>query len=54
MIASGTMHSVAGWPQRMKALADSQASSDAVAGLAVPWHDAGMDAIAAYKIVLVW
>jgi hypothetical protein len=53
MIASGTLHSVAGWPALVKTLAVSHVPSDVVAGLAVPWHFTGI-AMAAFGVVAIW
>ena len=45
LVASGLMHSLLGWREMRAAFSPTGAPPDLVAGLAVPWHFAGLSMV---------
>lgn len=52
MILSGLVHSALGWPALVTTLSSAQVSAPIAAGLAVPWHFAGL-AMVTFGIVAI-
>jgi hypothetical protein len=52
LVTSGLMHSLLGWREMKAAFSPTGAPSELVAGLAVPWHFAGLSMVTFGALVI--